>query len=59
MFIQLTDIKMITSSIQSIVTIFAIIIGGIWTYRSFIKKREGIPKVILEHKISHRIVNEK
>lgn len=59
MFIQLSDLQSITSVIQSIATTLAIIIGGIWTYRIYIQKREGIPKAKLEHKINNRIVNEK
>jgi hypothetical protein len=59
MFIQLADLNLITSTFQSFVTALAIIIGGIWTYRKYIQNREGLPKAKLEHKITHRIVNEK
>lgn len=33
---------------QSIITIAAIIIGGIWTYFKFINRREAHPKIIFE-----------
>ena len=36
---------------ESIFTILAIIIGGIWTYIMFIKKRERYPRANISHKL--------
>lgn len=37
--------------LESIVTIIAIIVGGIWTYILFIRNREKYPKADITHKI--------
>jgi hypothetical protein len=39
--------------ILSIFTIAAIIIGGIWAYMLFVKKRENVPHVEIEHELYH------
>lgn len=36
-------------SIEAVVTILAIIIGGIWTYVLFVKNREKFPKADIKH----------
>ena len=38
---------------QSVVTIVAVIVGGIWTYDVFIKERRDYPHANIEHKITH------
>ncbi len=38
---------------QSVVTIGAVIIGGVWTYTIFGKERKQYPHVNIEHKLSH------
>lgn len=38
---------------QSLITILAIIVGGIWTYLLFVKERHHYPHAKLEHAISH------
>lgn len=44
--------------IESIVTIIAIIIGGIWTYVLFIKNREKYPKAKINHQIEEVTISE-
>jgi hypothetical protein len=39
--------------IQSIVTIFAVLVGGFWTYTLFVKERENYPHATIEHALSH------
>jgi hypothetical protein len=39
--------------IQSIVTIFAVLVGGFWTYTLFVKERENYPHATIEHAPSH------
>lgn len=38
---------------QAIVTIAAVVIGGLWTYNLFIKERKHYPHANIEQKISH------
>jgi hypothetical protein len=38
---------------QSIVTIIAVFVGGLWTYDVFIKERHDYPHANIEHKITH------
>lgn len=38
---------------QSLATIIAIIVGGIWTYKLFVEERHHYPHANLEHGISH------
>ena len=40
-------------TIEAIVTIVAIILGGIWTYNLFIKERKHYPHANIEQKVSH------
>jgi hypothetical protein len=45
-----------TSTWDVLGTIFqiaAIVVGGIWAYRAFIKKREEFPRASVKHGISH------
>jgi hypothetical protein len=44
---SLTDTKDVFSILQAIATITAMIIGGIWTYRKFIKQRLHYPRIDL------------
>ncbi len=39
------------SDIESIVTIIAIILGGIWAYLLFVKNREKYPKALINHEV--------
>jgi hypothetical protein len=38
---------------QSVVTIIAVLVGGLWTYDVFIKERHDYPHANIEHKITH------
>jgi hypothetical protein len=38
-------------SIQAVITVLAIIVGGFWTYRAFIQQRQSHPRLKIEHRI--------
>ena len=44
---------------EAIVTIFAIIVGGLWTYKIFIKERASYPHANIKHNISHIAISDK
>jgi hypothetical protein len=44
---------------QSVVTIVAVIVGGIWTYDVFIKERRDYPHANIEHQITHLALSDK
>src|ERR1035437_10352507 len=46
--------KDLTGALQSVATIIALFIGGLWTFRAFVKGRGNYPRAKLEHLISHR-----
>ena len=46
-------VKEFLEIVQSVVTIAAVIVGGIWTYIIFGKERKQYPHVDIEHKLSH------
>ncbi len=37
--------QQLTGGFQSIATIIAVIVGGIWTYRLFVQREKGIPRI--------------
>lgn len=47
------NIKDKIETIQVIITIAAVVVGGFWTYSLFIKERENYPHANIEHKVSH------
>lgn len=47
-------VKAIASIIQAIVTSAGIVVGGVWTYMVFVKKRQKYPRASVRHDISHR-----
>jgi hypothetical protein len=49
-----TTLKAIASIIQAVVTSGGIVVGGVWTYRLFVKKRQKYPRASVRHDISHR-----
>jgi hypothetical protein len=53
MCLSMEDTKTLTEILRNIAEITALIIGGIWTYQRFIKKREPYPKAEIRHGISH------
>jgi hypothetical protein len=52
MAIDLESIKKITQIVQSLVTTSALIVGGIWTYLLFIRKRQALPRANIKHKVT-------
>lgn len=53
------ELKKPIETIQSIITIVAIIVGGLWTYNLFIKERKNIPHTNIELQLSHiKLSNE-
>ena len=52
MCLSMEDTKTLTEILRNIAEITALAIGGIWTYRRFIKKREPYPKAEIKHHIS-------
>jgi hypothetical protein len=51
-YITSEDFKNYAAGIQSIVTIAALIAGGIWTWRRFFQFREGKPKIDLKVEVT-------
>lgn len=45
--------------VQSVVTIVAVVVGGIWTYDVFIKERRDYPHANIEHKTTHLSLTDK
>jgi hypothetical protein len=41
------------ATIQSIATVFAIVVGGIWAFSAFRRKREHVPHLKVENRVSH------
>lgn len=54
---KLADLKDIVTIIQLLITAIAIIVGGIWSYLLFVRKRQKYPRAKLEHHIAHWAVN--
>lgn len=50
----LETVETVSDVASNVVTIAAVLIGGVWTYRAFIKERVRWPKANLELVISHR-----
>ena len=55
---SLSDLKDFMAILQAVFTIAAMIIGGIWTYHKFIKKREHYPKLNLSMSLDCLPLNE-
>lgn len=58
MKIKFNSINKKLEILQSVVTTGAIIIGGIWTYRIFLKERKDHPHANIQHEVSHIKLNE-
>lgn len=54
----ISQFKHMITVLKDVTTIVAIIIGGIWTYRAFIRRRESYPKAKVTHRITCRIIPE-
>jgi hypothetical protein len=52
MTIDIEFINKITQIVQSIATTSALIVGGIWTYSLFIRKRQALPRADINHKVT-------
>ena len=60
MCLSLEDIKASAEILRNIAEVTALVVGGIWTYLRFIKKRDPYPKAEIKHSISHvRLSSEK
>ena len=51
--------KDIVERTQAIVTIIAVVTGGVWTYNIFIMERKNYPHAIIEQKTSHVALSER
>jgi len=47
-------VKDAAAALESVVTVVAIVVGGIWTYRAFIRSRGNHPRAKIEHQVSFR-----
>ena len=53
-YIYSEEIKDILVAIQSFIVSVGVIVGGIWTYRLFIRNRQKYPRSNLSHNILHK-----
>jgi hypothetical protein len=54
-----TTFKEKVETVQAIVTIAAILVGGLWTYRIFIEERHEYPHANVEQKLSHVVLSKR
>jgi hypothetical protein len=52
------SLKDILSMLESVFTIIAIIVGGVWTYQKFIIRRQKYPHANMLHEIKHLTIND-
>lgn len=52
----LTDIETALNIFQSLITMIAIVVGGIWSYMLFVSRRQKYPRAKIEHQVSFRPV---
>ncbi len=50
-------VKDIAGVLQSIATVIAFLLAGVWTYILFIRTRQKLPRANITHKISHRPIS--
>jgi hypothetical protein len=50
---QWQELKTIVDIVQGSVTVAAVFVGGAWSYRLFVRKRQPFPRARLEHQVSH------
>ncbi|MDX1479462.1 MAG: hypothetical protein R3301_17230 [Saprospiraceae bacterium] len=48
---NLEQLEQLFGGLESLATIIALIIAGIWTYRVFIRNRQNKPRAIVEHQV--------
>lgn len=44
----------VAGGIESLTTAAGVVVGGFWAYRKFIRQRQGKPKCLISHQVSHR-----
>lgn len=54
----LTEWKEIAQIAQSVFTIIAVLVGGIWGYWLFVKNRQRYPRAQIEHSVFHRAISD-
>lgn len=42
------------AALESIFTIAALVVGGVWTYQLFVRQRQRYPRAVLEQRVFHR-----
>ncbi len=52
----LSQLETIANIADALATVFAIIIGGIWSYLLFVRKRQKYPRAEIEHQVIGRAV---
>jgi hypothetical protein len=52
------NIKDLTDIIQAILTSAAILVGGLWSYLLFVRRRQRYPRASLKHEITHRTIGD-
>ena len=50
---KLEKFKELTETAQAVATVIAILVGGWWTYTSFIQGREKFPHLNIKQRVSH------
>lgn len=53
---ELSMLKTFFEILESALTGIAIIVGGFWTYKMFVKKREKYPRASINHCIIEKIL---
>ena len=59
MFLNLSDLKNIADSVQSLATVFALIVDGVWSYLLFVRKRQKYPRAKIDHQVLLRTIDER
>lgn len=48
---KLSDVESIAAAAESIITVFALLVGGWWSYQLFVRKREKYPRAKTTHSL--------
>lgn len=51
---DLKELRHLAETLQAVLTSAAIVVGGLWSYLLFVRKRQKYPRASLAHNISHR-----
>ena len=49
-------VKDVAVALQSLATVIALLVGGFWTFRAFVKTRGKHPRAKIEHQVSFRLL---